>query len=142
MDRVPLDVRTADAGTDVRCDAVVGADIDIGIGQQQQGAHPGHLDRCRGEVRGLAVEVRLEPVVGSQIGTEVIVDLVTDAAAEREAALELAEIEIVGAGRWAVCNVVDATQSRLVIVDVAADVPATDINRLRLDYRRRRLLDR
>ncbi|MFB2608380.1 alpha-hydroxy-acid oxidizing protein, partial [Rhizobium phaseoli] len=86
----PEDARAAaDTGADIRRDVAVGAEIDIGIGQQRVGRQRRAVARGAIHQREAALpdrraaEVGLREIVEGQIGAEVAVDLVTDTAADR-----------------------------------------------------------
>src|SRR6185312_5691934 len=72
----PFHLGAADTRADIGRDAVPGAQVDIGVGQQHQRRVGRGVLGNVGEVGGLAAEIRLEPVVDGQVGAEIVVDLV------------------------------------------------------------------
>ena len=91
---VPFEVRTTDTGADIRCDAVPGADVDIGVSQQEQRRIGAGVGRRTGQARAAktrraAIELGLRPVVQGNVRAEVFGDLVANTATDREATLQL-----------------------------------------------------
>ncbi|MNY43424.1 hypothetical protein D3C86_1783820 [compost metagenome] len=97
---VPFHVRAADTAAHIGCDAAIGAEIDIGVGHQRVGSQGAKIrrdattgNRATEAARG-ASEIRFAHIVKGHVTAEIVVELITDTAADDIAVLDCRCIKI------------------------------------------------
>jgi hypothetical protein len=117
------DVRAADSGADERRHRVPGAEIDIGVREEQpfrlQGAILVGL-RTADDIE--AGEGGLAAIFAGHVETQPVVPLIADAEAENRRAVEVLVHDVDGAGEQ---RVVETADLLIAHADVAAEIPAS-----------------
>ena len=126
---VDRDPRAADAGADERRHAPPGAEIDIGVGENDPLVLGGMIgvgaDAARiGDAVG-AVELRIAAIFTGDVTAEPVVELVADAEAEDARGVEAVMLHRRGQG--CVERVVQPVDALIAESDIAAQIPAAEI---------------